>query len=63
MTKLKMLNVFVVQWFFIRICRFMNDDGIQNGWGFLFPVLPLTGWRTDYIPKKRFTIKIFEWRV
>jgi len=30
MTKLKMLNMFVVQWFFIRICRFINDDGIQT---------------------------------
>lgn len=67
MSKFKLLNMFILQWFFIRICYFVHDDGFQFAWGFLFPVVPLTGWRSyvdplnghkfsNYIPKKPFNI-------
>jgi len=58
MSKLKILNVFLMQWFFIRICRFMDDNNVQTHWGFLFPVIPLTGWRSNYIPSNYKTIKV-----
>jgi hypothetical protein len=50
MTKLKFINFYIVQWFFFRICRFIEDDftkdnfNKQTYYGILFPILPLTGW-------------------
>ena len=49
MTKLYILNYFILQWFFIRLCRKMENDK-QVGWGILFPIVPTTGWKTNYIP-------------
>lgn len=58
MSKLYLVNFILVQWFFIRICRFLDNDGVQTHWGFLFPVVPLTGWWSSYIPDSRKSIKV-----
>jgi len=61
MTKLFVINFFFVQWLFFRITMSGdNVDGkfIQTHWGFLFPVFPLTGWWSDYIPGKPKSIKV-----
>lgn len=58
MSRLYFINFFIIQWFFIRICRFLDDDGIQTHWGILFPVVPLTGWWSSYIPNNQKSIKV-----
>lgn len=47
MTKLQFINVLFVQWFFVRICRFKDDEG-RRAFGFLGFVVPLTGWKNEY---------------
>lgn len=52
MTRTKALNMFVLQWFWIRLARICVRDGNgyrQQAWGLMGPVMPLTGWWTDYI--------------
>jgi hypothetical protein len=39
---LQFINYYIVQWFFIRICKVYEED--FKGWGFLFPVIPMSGW-------------------
>lgn len=46
---LGVFNFWVIQWFFFRVC-YREEPKLQ--WGILFPVLPLTGWWSAYIPKK-----------
>ena len=58
MSKLYLINFILFQWVFIRLCLFLDDGGVQTHWGFLFPVVPLTGWWSPYIPNKRFSIKV-----
>lgn len=60
MSKLKAINIFIVQWFFFRITRVIDDNDIQTHWGIIFPIIPLTGWRSKYIPRKYFSINIFK---
>lgn len=58
-----MLNFFIIQWFFFRVWRYGVDETydlfkdadkfIQTHWAFLFPVIPLTGWWSNYIPGSR----------
>ena len=50
MTWLKFFNMFLFQWLFIRLA-FFSDDA-SNGYAIMYPILPLTGWVSDYIPKK-----------
>ena len=47
MSKLKAFNL-VLQFTGFRLCRTM-ENGEQIGWGLMGPVLPLTGWGTDYV--------------
>lgn len=42
------LNVLIIQWFFIRICYVLGDDGKPKSIGFLGMVIPLTGWYSDF---------------
>lgn len=59
MSKLFFVNFIFIQWFFIRICCYVNDEGIKDGYGILFPVVPLTGWwSSSYIPKSQKNIRI-----
>lgn len=44
------LNLIVLQWFFVRLFYSMNDAGQIEHYGLFFPIVPLTGWRSDYIP-------------
>lgn len=48
MSRLKMFNL-LFQLTFFRIARILNDDGNQVAWGLLGPVLPFTGWSSDYV--------------
>lgn len=48
---LLLVNFLIVQWFFFRICRFIKkESGKQEGWGIVFPAVPLTGWWSNWIP-------------
>ena len=49
MTKLGMLNRFLLQFLFIRLYKNLNDKNEFTNWGILGFVLPFTGWSVDYI--------------
>lgn len=56
------LNIIVLQWFFIRL---YYVEATQNSaesyierYGFMFPIIPLTGWWSDYIPRNYWSIKL-----
>jgi hypothetical protein len=54
------LNLIFLQFFFIRISRQgikSGEDFIQTEWGILKWIVPLTGWKSDFIflnRKKRY---------
>ena len=49
MTWLKLLNVIVLQWFFVRLAKIVDTKTkIIVGWDFLRWIVPLTGWWSDY---------------
>lgn len=48
MTKLKALNLFVLQWFGFRLARITHGEKTL-GYTWIGPVLPLSGWNCDYI--------------
>ncbi len=48
MTWLHALNVFVVQWFGVRLVR-VSAGNRHVRYGLIGPVLPMTGWWSDYI--------------
>lgn len=52
------LNIIILQWFFTRLYWSQDDQGNVQGYGFLFPVVPLTGWWSDYIPQKQWKVKL-----
>jgi len=48
MTPLHILNFFILQWFFIRLAKVVDDDGKTLAWVWL-RVYPLTGyWGRPY---------------
>lgn len=49
MTKLGFLNRFLLQFFFIRLARKIDDNGKQIGYTVVKWVVPFTGWKSDYI--------------
>lgn len=50
MSALKFINMFFLQFFFIRWGRKIEDDGTFIKWEILKWVVPFTGWkRSDYI--------------
>ena len=49
MSKLGLLNIVLLQWFFIRLCSVTYDDNDNEDWGLMYFVLPMTGWWSDYI--------------
>jgi hypothetical protein len=49
MTKLKFLNLCILQWFFIRLTKIVDIETKKIiGYRFLFGVIPATGWGSDY---------------
>lgn len=42
-------NFLIVQWFFIRLVKVTDDDNNHIKWTIIGPILPLTGWCTDYV--------------
>jgi len=50
------INYYFVQWLFFRICYVEDEAGVILRLGILVPVLPTTGWTTDYKPCKRLTL-------
>jgi len=50
MTKLKFINLFFIQWFFIRIARNIDQrKGYYFQWFTVIgPIVPLTGWINRY---------------
>lgn len=52
-TLLKFVNIVFCQWFFIRLAKTQNvKTGETIGWGVMFPIVPLTGWFSDYVPRR-----------
>lgn len=51
------LNIFILQWFFIRLQGSIEDKNMTK-WQLILPVLPLTGWFSDYKPNNRRTITL-----
>lgn len=59
MTKTKFLNVFILQWLFVRLTKHLKKDEQGNytiieRWSLQYWVIPLTGWSTNfkYLNKK-----------
>jgi hypothetical protein len=48
MTLLKFINYFILQWFFIRLCKEVNNEGLITNWGIMTKVYPLSGWNNSY---------------
>jgi|JI9StandDraft_2_1071091.scaffolds.fasta_scaffold127584_4 hypothetical protein len=62
MTWLYFLNLFILQWFFIRLVRIIYTNDISGEttnvkYKFAFGIYPLTGWRTPY----KFINKKYNW--
>jgi hypothetical protein len=50
MTKLGFVNKFFFQWFFVRLVGYYDIHSMKFlHYGFMFGVIPLTGWSTGYI--------------
>lgn len=47
MTKLKFINLFLLQWFFIRAVKCQSEN--HYWFAITFFVLPLTGWSGSYV--------------
>lgn len=63
MSRLGFWNKVLVQWLFFRVCRIMDDAcSKQVGWGIIVPVVPLTGWHSDYLPRCYTMIAIYRKR-
>ena len=54
MTRLGVFNFLIVQWFFIRLAKVVENDELI-GFLILRWVVPLTGWWSDYIYVRRKT--------
>lgn len=53
------VNFFLVQWLFCRICyHYDPNDPAETAikWGILYPVIPMTGWWSEYRPRKRYML-------
>ena len=46
------LNFLLVQWLCVRIAGRIDHSGKFAGWGLRGPVLPLSGWWGDYLPRR-----------
>ena len=52
------LNFIIFQWFFVRFGavtdpakKYVNERGLYfNKYALVFPIIPLTGWKTDFKP-------------
>lgn len=49
MSALGLLNRVVFQWTCFRLAKVVDVEGRRVGWKWLGPVLPLTGWGSDYV--------------
>jgi hypothetical protein len=52
------LNIVILQWFFVRLFYSENEQGNIENYGFIFPIVPLTGWWGDYFPHKYWNVKL-----
>lgn len=54
------LNTLLLQWLFVRLQGVIDEIDrpsggrliVRNYWTLIFPVVPLTGWWSDYVPKR-----------
>lgn len=52
------LNIIILQWFFVRLYYVENEQNNIKNYGFIFPIVPLTGWWSDYFPHEYWNIKL-----
>lgn len=38
------LNCYILQWFFVRLARVVDQRGTQVGWRFMWGIVPLSGY-------------------
>lgn len=43
------LNFLLIQWFFVRLTKCIDDETNKVSWKLTYLVLPLTGWWSDYV--------------
>jgi len=48
------LNIIVLQWLFVRLYYAESDSGSVENYGIIFPIVPLTGWWSDYLPLSKY---------
>ncbi len=60
MILLGLINIILIQWLFFRIAKeWDTDNGKTLSYGILFPVIPLTGWKSKYIPNNPKYYRVF----
>lgn len=52
------LNITILQWFFVRLYYVENDQNNIENYGLMFPIVPLTGWWSNYFPHKYWNVKL-----
>ena len=54
------LNRLICQWLLFRLQAVVSlDDDLILGYEVIFPILPLTGWKSGYIPQRYLTIPVW----
>lgn len=54
MTLLHFVNMFFVQWLFVRLAKIVDDNGKTQRYTVIGFMLPLSGWDYDFIWLYRF---------
>ncbi len=54
MTRLQFINVVLFQWFFVRLAKVVDSEGAVQRYTFIGFILPLTGWRSNFVWLHRF---------
>jgi hypothetical protein len=52
------LNIIILQWFFVRLYYVENDQNVIERCGLIYPIVPLTGWWGNYVPRKYRSVKL-----
>jgi hypothetical protein len=56
MTWVSFVNYYILQWLFIRLTRQVDTTGKTVKWGLQGWVVPLTGWGSPFVYKRKWFI-------
>lgn len=48
------LNILLLQWLFVRLYYVIDSNDQMKSYGILLPIIPFTGWYTNYLPSKHY---------